>query len=110
MFEKDAMIFDGGQIEEVWLCHKDRTPYVGLKCQGFPSFGIWSVKDAPFVCLEPWMGRCDVHPAACIAHSVIFFYIIIFTLATLTDTRHNIIQHDHIIGIRNFFYGWHRRR
>lgn len=59
MFEKDAMIFDGGQIEEVWLCRKDRTPYVGLKCQGFPNFGIWSVKDAPFVCLEPWMGRCD---------------------------------------------------
>lgn len=59
MFEKDAMIFDGGQIEEVWLCRRDCTPYVGLRCQGFPSFGIWSVKDAPFVCLEPWMGRCD---------------------------------------------------
>ena len=59
MFENDALIFDGGQIREVWLCRKDRTPYVGLKCPGFPSFGIWSVKDAPFVCLEPWMGRCD---------------------------------------------------
>ena len=30
-----------------------------MKCDGFPNFGIWSVKDAPFVCLEPWMGRCD---------------------------------------------------
>ena len=59
MFENDALIFDGGQIEEVWLCHKDGTPYVGMKCEGFPDFGIWSVKDAPFVCLEPWMGRCD---------------------------------------------------
>lgn len=59
MFEKDALIFDGGQIEEVWLCHKDGTPYVGIKSEGFPNFGIWSVKDAPFVCLEPWMGRCD---------------------------------------------------
>ena len=59
MFENDALIFDGGQIEEVWLCHKDGTPYVGMKCEGFPNFGIWSVKDAPFVCLEPWMGRCD---------------------------------------------------
>ena len=27
----DALIFDGGQIEEVWLCHKDGTPYVGMK-------------------------------------------------------------------------------
>ena len=50
---------DGTQIEEAWVCHKDGTPYVGMKCEGFPSFGIWSVKDAPFVCLEPWMGRCD---------------------------------------------------
>ncbi len=59
MFENDALIFDGGQFDEVWLCHKDGTPYVGMKCKGFPNFGIWSVKDAPFVCLEPWMGRCD---------------------------------------------------
>ena len=59
MFENDALIFDNGQIEEVWICRKDGTPYVGVKCEGFPNFGIWSVKDAPFVCLEPWMGRCD---------------------------------------------------
>ena len=30
-----------------------------MKCEGCPNFGIWSVKDAPFVCLEPWMGRAD---------------------------------------------------
>lgn len=59
MFENDALIFDNTQIEEVWLCHTDGTPYVGMKSEGFPNFGIWSVKDAPFVCLEPWMGRCD---------------------------------------------------
>lgn len=59
MFEKDALIFDDGQIEEVWICTKDGSPYVGMRCEGFPNFGIWSVKDAPFVCLEPWAGRCD---------------------------------------------------
>lgn len=59
MFVNDALIFDGGQIKEVWLCRKDGSPYVGMQCDGFPNFGIWSVKDAPFVCLEPWMGRCD---------------------------------------------------
>ena len=59
MFANDALIFDNGQISEVWICHKDGTPRVGMKCEGFPNFGIWSVKDAPFVCLEPWMGRCD---------------------------------------------------
>ena len=59
LFENDALIFDNTQIEEAWICHKDGTPYVGVKSEGFPSYGIWSVKDAPFVCLEPWMGRCD---------------------------------------------------
>lgn len=56
----DALIFDDKQIEEVWLYRKSNpTPYVGLKCKDFNNFGIWSVKDAPFVCLEPWAGRCD---------------------------------------------------
>ena len=59
LFENDALIFDNTQIEEAWICHKDGTPYVGVKSEGFPSYGIWSVKDAPFVCIEPWYGRCD---------------------------------------------------
>ena len=38
----------------------DGTPYLEMRCVGFPNFGIWSAsQDAPFVCLEPWMGRCD---------------------------------------------------
>ncbi len=59
LFEHDALIFDGGQIEEVWLCRADGTPRVGMRCPGFPNYGIWSMKGAPFVCLEPWIGRCD---------------------------------------------------
>ena len=59
MFEKDALVFDHHQIEEVWFCRKDGSPYVGMRCPGFENYGIWSVKGAPFVCLEPWAGRCD---------------------------------------------------
>ena len=59
LFTRDAMIFDGGQIDEVWLCGSDGAPRVGMRCPGFPNFGIWSVVGAPFVCLEPWAGRCD---------------------------------------------------
>lgn len=59
MFAADTLIFDGGQIEEAWLCHRDGSPYVGVRCPGYSNFGIWSVKDSPFVCLEPWAGRCD---------------------------------------------------
>ena len=59
LFANDALVVDNGQIEEAWLCHKDGTPYVGVRSEGFPNYGIWSVEGAPFVCLEPWMGRCD---------------------------------------------------
>lgn len=61
LFSKDALIFDNGQFDEVWLCHKDGSPYVGLKCEGFSNFGIWAPEGAPFICLEPWAGRCDDH-------------------------------------------------
>ena len=43
------------------LCYPDKTPYVTLSAPGFPSFGVWSKPhtDAPYICLEPWIGRCD---------------------------------------------------
>lgn len=59
MFEIDTFVFDGGQVEEAWLCKKDGTEYVGVRCEGFSNFGVWSPAGAPFVCLEPWCGRCD---------------------------------------------------
>ncbi len=60
MFDKDALVFDNGQITKAGIALPDGTPYVELTCEGFPNFGIWSSSmDAPFVCLEPWMGRCD---------------------------------------------------
>lgn len=59
LFAHDALIFDGGQVEEVWLCHRDGRRRVGMVSPDFPNYGVWSVKGAPFVCLEPWAGRCD---------------------------------------------------
>lgn len=59
LFDGDTLVMDGGQVLEVGLYHRDGTHRVGVKCEGFPNFGVWSMPDAPFVCLEPWMGRCD---------------------------------------------------
>lgn len=61
MFDKDALLFDEGQVQWAALGYPDGTPYVSLECRDFTNFGIWSVPGAPFVCLEPWMGRCDDH-------------------------------------------------
>ena len=58
MFDKDALIFDDGQITKAGIALPDGTPYVEISCEGFPNFGIWSAGDAPFVCLEPWYGLC----------------------------------------------------
>ncbi len=61
LFDKDALIFDDHQVEEVSLCTPDGKPYITMKCKEFPSFGLWSKPsiDAEYVCLEPWIGRCD---------------------------------------------------
>lgn len=59
MFDKDALLFDGYQIQQAGISLPDGSPYVQLTCESFPCFGIWSVPGAPFICLEPWMGRCD---------------------------------------------------
>lgn len=59
-FAQDAFIFENGVVQKVSLCREDKSPYVTLTCQGFPMIGIWSKSsDCPFICLEPWYGRCD---------------------------------------------------
>ena len=52
--------FENGQTPTVTLCGQDRKPYLTLKSEA-PLMGLWSPpgKNAPFVCIEPWYGRCD---------------------------------------------------
>ena len=30
-----------------------------MEFEGFPHLGIWTPKDAPFLCIEPWFGYSD---------------------------------------------------
>ena len=59
LFDLDALVFDGGQIRQAGIVMPDGSDYLTLLCDGFPNFGIWAAPGAPFVCLEPWCGRCD---------------------------------------------------
>ena len=59
MFDNDALIFDDSQFDWVGIGYPDGTPYISMSCKGFPNFGIWSLPNAPYICLEPWIGRCD---------------------------------------------------
>ena len=60
MFDKDALIVEGRQAKEISLCYPDGREYVRVKTTA-PLFGLWSPagKGAPFICIEPWYGRCD---------------------------------------------------
>ena len=58
-FDRDALVFDGGQIEKARVLLPDDEPYVELRGTGFSNYGIWAAPRAPFVCLEPWAGRAD---------------------------------------------------
>lgn len=60
MFDKDALVFENNQATEISLVDASGKPYVTVKFDS-PLFGIWSPagKNAPFVCIEPWYGRCD---------------------------------------------------
>ena len=60
-FDADTMVFDEGQVKKVTLEEADGTGRVTLICPDAQHVGIWSPvqKNAPFICLEPWLGRCD---------------------------------------------------
>lgn len=60
-WNRDAYIFDHQELSTVTICHPDKTPYVSVHSEGFPYYGIWTKPGAPFICLEPWQGRCDRH-------------------------------------------------
>jgi galactose mutarotase-like enzyme len=59
MFYQDALVFKYPASSEISLL-SDKTPH-GLQFQmgEFPFLGIWSAKDADFICLEPWCGIAD---------------------------------------------------
>ncbi len=56
----DAIILEDSQVGKVTLHKNDGTPYLALSFDA-PVVGLWSPpkKNAPFVCIEPWYGRCD---------------------------------------------------
>ena len=59
-FDRCTYMVEGKQTGEVSLVTPDGKPYVTVTFDA-PLFAIWSPegKDAPFVCIEPWYGRCD---------------------------------------------------
>ncbi|MBO4808715.1 MAG: aldose 1-epimerase family protein [Lachnospiraceae bacterium] len=60
LFDGDALVMENQGINKVSLAGADRKPYVTMTMDA-PVYGIWSCFEpgTPYVCIEPWLGRCD---------------------------------------------------
>ena len=59
LFYDDAIVLKHINSRQVKLLSDKDTHGLQFRFDGFPYFGIWAAKDAPFVCLEPWCGIAD---------------------------------------------------
>lgn len=58
-FSINTIMLQNSQVRRVSMLDKERRPYVSLLFNA-PVVGMWSPSaSAPFVCIEPWWGRCD---------------------------------------------------
>jgi galactose mutarotase-like enzyme len=58
LFEKDALVFKSLKSNEVTLKNNDKA-ILKVNYDHFPYLGIWTKKNAPFLCIEPWCGLAD---------------------------------------------------
>ena len=56
----DTIMLQDSQIDKIDMFRADGSPWLKMTFDA-PVVGIWSPpgKVAPFICLEPWYGRCD---------------------------------------------------
>lgn len=56
----DTLMVQDSQIDQVAMYRVDGSPWLKMAFDA-PVVGIWSPpgKVAPFICIEPWYGRCD---------------------------------------------------
>ena len=58
LFEEDALVFKNFATKSLTLA-KNKESVMKVSFPDFPYLGIWTKKDAPFICIEPWLGIAD---------------------------------------------------
>ena len=58
LFENDALVFKTLESNSLTILENSK-PYIKVDFADFPSLGIWTKDQAPFVCIEPWFGYSD---------------------------------------------------
>ncbi|MEO6960505.1 MAG: aldose 1-epimerase family protein [Puia sp.] len=59
LFYKDALVFKYPASSEISLLSAKTKHGINVQMGEFPFLGIWSFKDANFLCIEPWCGIAD---------------------------------------------------
>ena len=60
IFENDALIFKDIVSKKANLVSKRNGRILSVNYPDFKNLGIWAKPDAPYVCIEPWLGIADV--------------------------------------------------
>ena len=58
LFKEDALVFKNFATKSLTLA-KNNESVMKVSFPNFPYLGIWTKKDAPFICIEPWLGIAD---------------------------------------------------
>ncbi len=59
LFYGDALVFKSLLSKAISILSPQHKHGITLRYENFPYMGIWSAKDADFVCIEPWCGIAD---------------------------------------------------
>ena len=59
IFVKDALIFKNLKSKKVTLKSKNHSVALTVDISEFDYLGLWAKPNAPFVCIEPWLGISD---------------------------------------------------
>jgi galactose mutarotase-like enzyme len=58
LFENDALVFKKIPSKSVTIL-EDNQPILQVDYTDFPDLGVWTLENAPFICIEPWFGYSD---------------------------------------------------
>ncbi len=59
LFSNGALVFKDIKSKEVLIRNHQSPNFISVSYVDFNSLGIWAAPDAPFVCIEPWLGYAD---------------------------------------------------
>jgi galactose mutarotase-like enzyme len=59
LFKDGALVFKEIKSKEVLIRNHQTPSFVSVSFKDFKALGVWAAPDAPFVCIEPWLGYAD---------------------------------------------------